>query len=92
MIEHPFRHDQEAVVQEDLEQKIRERAYHLWVAEGCRDGESDRHWLVAERELLGEFAATAPAPAEKKRASRKAANSNVETVAKAPAKIRRRGS
>ena len=74
-------------MQQELEHQIRERAYHLWVAEGCRDGESDLHWLVAERELLAAFAATAPAP--KQRAGRRAANSNIATV-KAPAKARRR--
>ena len=62
-------------MQQDLEQQIRERAYQLWVAEGSCDGESDRHWLAAERELLAAFAATAPAP--KQRAGRTAANSNV---------------
>jgi hypothetical protein len=35
-----------------LEKQIRERAYHLWLADGCREGEADRHWLAAERELL----------------------------------------
>jgi hypothetical protein len=79
------------VTQNDIEHKIRERAYHLWVAEGCRDGASDRHWLMAERELLVEFAVTAPAPT-KKRASRNAANATVETAAKAPARVRRRAS
>jgi hypothetical protein len=37
---------------QDLEQTIRERAYHLWVAGGCRDGDADAHWLVAQREVL----------------------------------------
>jgi hypothetical protein len=37
----------------DLEQAIRERAYHLWVAEGRRDGDADAHWLSAQREVLG---------------------------------------
>ena len=69
---------------QDLELAIRERAYHLWIAEGCRDGESDRHWLAAEREVLAAFAATAPAP---KARSRRAANSNVDPAAKAPAKV-----
>jgi hypothetical protein len=36
----------------ELEQAIRERAYHLWVAEGCRDGNADTHWLTAQREVL----------------------------------------
>lgn len=37
---------------QDLEQAIRERAYHLWVAEGRRDGDADAHWLSAQREVL----------------------------------------
>jgi Protein of unknown function (DUF2934) len=37
---------------QDLEQAIRERAYHLWVADGCNDGNADSHWLVAQREVL----------------------------------------
>jgi hypothetical protein len=36
----------------DLEQAIREHAYHLWVAGGRRDGDADAHWLVAQREVL----------------------------------------
>jgi hypothetical protein len=37
---------------QDLEQTIRERAYHLWLADGARDGNSDAHWLIAQREIL----------------------------------------
>jgi hypothetical protein len=37
---------------QDLEQSIRERAYHLWIADGCRDGWADTHWLAAQREVL----------------------------------------
>jgi hypothetical protein len=37
---------------QDLEQAIRERAYHLWVADGCNDGNADSHWLLAQREVL----------------------------------------
>jgi Protein of unknown function (DUF2934) len=37
---------------QDLEQAIRERAYHLWIADGCRDGNAHDHWLNAQRELL----------------------------------------
>jgi hypothetical protein len=36
----------------ELEQSIRERAYHLWIADGCRDGRADTHWLAAQREVL----------------------------------------
>ena len=74
-------------MQRELEQQIRERAYHLWVADGCREGEADRHWLAAEREVLAAFAATAP----KSRSGRKVANANV-APATAPVKTRRRAS
>jgi Protein of unknown function (DUF2934) len=40
---------------QDLEQATRERAYHLWIADGCRDGKADDHWLNAQRELLASF-------------------------------------
>ena len=43
---------------QELEHTIRERAYLLWVADGCRDGKSEQHWLAAEREVLAAFAAT----------------------------------
>ena len=36
----------------DLEQAIRERAYHLWVANGRQDGNAEAHWLAAQREVL----------------------------------------
>jgi hypothetical protein len=36
----------------DLDQAIRERAYHLWVADGCCDGSAEVHWLRAQREVL----------------------------------------
>ena len=36
----------------DLEQTIRERAYHLWVADGRRDGNAEAHWLAAQHEVL----------------------------------------
>ena len=37
---------------QDVEQAIRERAYHLWVAEGRQDGNQVAHWLTAQREIL----------------------------------------
>lgn len=54
---------------QDINEKIREHAYHLWVADGRREGEGHAHWLQAEREVLAGFAATskpAKAPAEPK--------------------------
>jgi hypothetical protein len=79
----------------NLEQAIRERAYHLWVADGCGDGAADAYWLNAQRELLSaslsgselatqvETQATATAP-KKVAAKAKAAK------AAAPAKSKRR--
>jgi hypothetical protein len=75
-------------MQTELEIQIRERAYHLWIADGCRDGEADKYWLAAERDLLAAFASSTPAP--KARMGRRPAN--VVSVAKAPAKARRRAS
>ena len=45
----------------NLTERIRERAYHIWVASGCRHGEADQHWLAAEREILQSAKAAIPA-------------------------------
>jgi hypothetical protein len=37
---------------QDLDQAIRERAYHLWIEGGRDDGKADAHWLAAQREIL----------------------------------------
>jgi hypothetical protein len=37
---------------QDIEQAIRERAYHLWIESGRHDGNANAHWLVAQREIL----------------------------------------
>ena len=36
----------------DLSDRIRDRAYEIWIATGCRSGEAEQHWLAAEREIL----------------------------------------
>jgi hypothetical protein len=36
----------------DLEQAIRERAYQLWLADGCPIGNAEVHWLSAQRQVL----------------------------------------
>ena len=68
-------------MQNDLEQAIRERAYHLWMEDGCQDGKADAHWLAAQREVLASSLSTfgnvtkasnAPKKSSKKTASRKA--------------------
>ena len=35
-----------------IDEAIRERAYHLWLAEGQRDGQADAYWLAAQRYVL----------------------------------------
>jgi len=47
-----------------LDHVIRERAYHLWLAEGCRHGAAEAHWLIAEREILASVVAVDVAPAK----------------------------
>jgi hypothetical protein len=36
----------------NLEEVIRERAYHLWIADGQPEGQADVYWLNAQREIL----------------------------------------
>ena len=45
-------------MEQKLEHRIRERAYEIWSANGCIDGQANQHWLTAEREVL--TALTAP--------------------------------
>ena len=50
----------------DIEQAIRERAYHLWIEEGCQDGHAETHWLAAQRHVLNaSFAESDRVPASK---------------------------
>ncbi|OSI19550.1 hypothetical protein BSZ22_11150 [Bradyrhizobium canariense] len=68
----------------DLEQNIRERAYQLWMENGCEHGKADMHWLDAQREVLaaalggvarvsngaaGKLKTKASAPRKKRRAA-----------------------
>jgi Protein of unknown function (DUF2934) len=36
----------------ELQNEIRERAYHLWIADGRHHGDADAYWLKAEKEIL----------------------------------------
>jgi hypothetical protein len=62
---------------QELEQAIRERAYHIWIESGCQEGRAEDHWLAAQRSLLGallgarEDAAEVPIKPKKVRAPRK---------------------
>jgi hypothetical protein len=39
---------------QDMEQAIRERAYHIWNDAGRPEGDSESFWLNAQRELIAE--------------------------------------
>jgi hypothetical protein len=36
----------------NLEEAIRERAYHLWIEDGQPEGKADIYWLNAQHEIL----------------------------------------
>jgi hypothetical protein len=62
----------------NLEEAIRERAYHLWVADGQPEGQADVYWLNAQREILtmslggaADAESVATRPAKKPKAARK---------------------
>jgi DUF2934 family protein len=76
------------------EQAIRERAYHLWIAAGRPEGNSDAHWLDAQHELLATSVAVAePAGAAKakpKLKARKKSANKPKSKLKAPARSKRK--
>lgn len=37
---------------QNIDEAIRERAYHLWLNDGRRDGQADAYWLAAQRYVL----------------------------------------
>jgi hypothetical protein len=43
--------EQEVSMDEEFEQRIRERAFYLWIEEGQPEGRADHHWGLA-RELI----------------------------------------
>ena len=71
-----------------LEDRIRERAYAIWNANGRIDGEADQHWLAAEREVLATLTAQIPAPMAG--ATRKQGTRTTPTAAKPAARAARR--
>ena len=36
----------------DVSDRIRERAYEIWMATGRHHGEAEQHWFAAEQEIL----------------------------------------
>ena len=71
------------------DEAIKERAYHIWVREGCPHGRDFDHWVQAQVELEAEQRAdngNGAAPRAKAAAPRAAAPKAKAPVAKAPAK------
>jgi Protein of unknown function (DUF2934) len=54
-----------------IDQRIRQRAYKIWEALGRPDGESDQHWLTAERELAAEAMALLARPMAKAKSNQR---------------------
>ncbi|WP_042442843.1 DUF2934 domain-containing protein [Azospirillum sp. B510] len=67
----------------DVEQRIRDRAYSIWLEEGCPHGRDGDHWLLAERAIKAETVASpeiSPVVAVVK-APRKTTNAKPRTAA-----------
>jgi hypothetical protein len=74
-------------MEQSLEQRIRERAYTLWLENGCADGNAEQHWLAAERELLAMMTALAStAPAARKPSKSRATPTTATPRARASAR------
>lgn len=69
---------------------IRERAYHIWLREGCPHGRDHEHWVKAQVELEAEARGNGAAPPLKKAAApRKAPAAKKPAAAKAKAAPRK---
>ncbi|MBB1093355.1 DUF2934 domain-containing protein [Rhodopseudomonas palustris] len=68
---------------QDLEQAIRERAYHLWNDAGRPDGNAEGFWLTAQRELLAQSLAqiTPAKPSASKKSAKTTASPRKRKVA-----------
>jgi len=70
----------------DVEQRIRNRAYAIWLEQGCPDGCDGDHWLQAERDVAAQAgAAVDPEPVAKApRKTAKKAKAAPSVVAQEP--------
>jgi hypothetical protein len=70
---------------QNLDQAIRERAYHLWIAAGRPEGNSDAYWLDAQHELLAtSVAVSKPAGAAKAKPKLKAGKKSADKLKDKP--------
>jgi Protein of unknown function (DUF2934) len=69
---------------QQLENRIRERAYEMWTAHGCVHGQAEQHWLAAEREVLATSTAVlAGKPNPKKKPRSSAGSKTARTLTRA---------
>jgi hypothetical protein len=61
-------------MEQNLSDRIRERAYEIWVASGSPEGEAEQHWLTAEKEILAILVPAAPNASAKRRTGRVVGN------------------
>jgi hypothetical protein len=61
-------------MEQNLSERIRERAYEIWVANGSPEGEAEKHWLTAEKEILATLAPAVPNAPAKRRTGRVVGN------------------
>jgi fructose/tagatose bisphosphate aldolase len=69
--------DQDVHMDQSLENRIRERAYEIWIAHGCVHGQADQHWLAAEREILAASTAALASKSVPKKKRRSPARSKI---------------
>jgi hypothetical protein len=60
----------EQSMDQHLAERIRERAYQIWVASGAPEGEAQQHWLTAEKEILATLTPVVPNGRAKRRTGR----------------------
>ncbi|MBP2227588.1 hypothetical protein J2847_000868 [Azospirillum agricola] len=68
----------------DVERRIRDRAYAIWLEQGCPDGCDADHWLQAERDVAAQAeGVAAPTKAAPRKAVRKSKAEPVTTLSAA---------
>jgi len=65
---------------QELEQAIRERAYHLWTANGRQEGDAEAHWLTAQREILASSLGTVSAPHRTPKVAKRTSSTKVRAA------------
>jgi Protein of unknown function (DUF2934) len=71
-------------MQSDRQERISERAYQIWIAEGRIHGRHDEHWQRAEHEIAEEELKLAVALVERAAVTTKARRPRQATAAKKP--------